>query len=1708
MDEPSDGDSVSQFSHVSSSSSSDDPLLLVRIYVPDLKVQKCLQFHRDDLVWEVKQQVLVTLPKELRDCQNYGLFCPPSNGKAGKFLDEERPISDYPFAGPIGYFELKYKRRVYKMLKIDEKQIKQLHTKSNLRRILDYVSTGNVEKISKILKKGLDPNFQCPETGETPLTTATCLKNPSKVIMILANGGAILDYRTRDGRTALHMAVERNNYEALKTLLDLGASPNYKESKGFTPLYYSVVHNADPQICELLLHDHSMIGVSDLQGWHEVHQAARNGMVQHLEHLLFYGADMNARNASGNTPLHVCAVNDQESCARVLLFRGCDKEAMNFANQTPYQVAVIASNLHFADIIQRHGPSHVVPFREAPRYNPRRRASIAPASSSSMNRTHSDPRLELVLQTGIVLKPPSPSPSNRSLPPFSSASSSCETTSTETSSTTTCTSHCGDDSEDTGSSIVTDSSGVGTSMNSNSGGSYESSPFLDCIVLPGMMVVCVENHVDYNSPGHLKVYQGDILEVTGVTDCGLVEAVTMKGDRGFVPTACIQEVKLRNPDSKSSSHKTRTEGRRELDAKKYNSTPRGVKMYGEPRTVILRKEKKGFGFVLRGAKASPMLEVPPCEDFPSLQYLEDVDKGGVADLAGLKRGDYLLEINGVDVSMVSHEQVVDTIRNSGDLVAMTVMSPQSPAVSSTVDSQNAARNCSTLPRKLCAKQAPLPPKRDPRTTLSVGRARAKSMVAGLAEMEALDRVMADYDSEGRSTKSSSVESLPNKQGPKNSDQQPKVASIRQRPSTQRISAAELEGMFGNQDDDDDDDDRSRTAGSFPSSPVKTPKVYASVAEMKRSKARNKGGTLLKLHNSFNSTPDLYESGDRVTSGEQRINFRSRSHSQENINAMNLKNLRQSWHKNKDVIERRATITKPPPDVPPPPPPPAVGQIVKVDVSKVQGDYASVTVSNVKKDEIMSSFRPGDCAKLYASPESVANVAYKNERTNSTNVKRSNAPNSKSNPPSISSRPSTASNTSSESENSGDSAGAIYSTFKNFRHKSNVGVPADNVSTDSGNSTDKGQIVKEKQPLYAKPILQNKNHPFIPDPDYDVSEEDDTTSSSGVEHPVVRVATWQECKRKTSLSNADAKKVTADNTRAKIVAAVPKDPQQISGSVVADAKTRATEQRAASNVVFVSNVDVDNNVSIKKIDQSAKPDGANNNQANAVTKKEHQATEFQNDLAKKIAERHSKIVHINSDKSADASQDRKIEILDVRPGTMKDIIMERRKEQSNVKALVETSSASSVKQSISVFEKKNDFAAKNKNVEHRKSDGIRIQADKDPNHIKLSQSFPVDLSQEDSNQVQDGANKFECGDDDANSTVSEVCNSTPEIKSNENVDKRLAHTSVHESANEPTGFVRMKAPKSSQRVAEHAQVIRPNQVGAINQSNVPAQETRNYCLQSATLDRRAPGRLARPPVHHTQQMLNRRHINVHSDPKLIPNHCSVRPKSTHEPVRRPDDRCSDIERSIEESLEMIRMQVDSLSTRTPEHEMTQAFLPPPPEFGSTVGGGGGGRHISFEEPLPAAIAPPPEFSDRAQRYQPQQVMAHSLPKTLHFRDLEYQGSHGSIPGRQVCNGQLVGNVAKSNTHHTYSSKLPSSNGPKLKIIQKEFRNKPLQQWSGKDVSDWLESLFMPEYKSNFEDAGITGNRLANLNNDDLSDLGVKRVGHRQNMERSLKRYLMK
>ncbi|XP_045488227.1 SH3 and multiple ankyrin repeat domains protein 3 isoform X5 [Pieris rapae] len=849
--------------------------LLVRVHVPELNVQKSLQFTRDQLVWDVKQQCLAALPKvatwyrELKESFNYGLFCPPVNGKAGKFLDEERRLGDYPFNGPVGYLELKYKRRVYKMLKLDEKTLKALHSRANLRRFLENVQHGQIDKITKACAKGLDPNFHCQETGETPLSIAAGLKTPAKILIALVNGGALLDYRTKDGSTSMHRAVEKNSLEAVKTLLELGASPNYKDGKGLTPLYLSVTNKTDPLLCETLLHDHATIGATDLQGWQEVHQACRNGLVQHLDHLLFYGADMNSRNASGNTPLHVCAVNAQDSCARQLLFRGCDKESLNYANQTPYQVAVIAGNLELAEVIKNYKTDEV----------------------------------------------------DKSL---------------------------GDTSD-----IISDSSGVGTSNSDTTTCSLQA---------PGATLVCLQPYEPTQS-GHVRLNQGDIIEVTGSTDDGFLEGrVRGSGATGLFPPHCVQEVRLRqnahiHQVSSNTVHHSRVSGRREVGlSKTYSATaPRVKKTYGnmETRTVVLHRARRGFGFVLRGAKASsPLMELRPSERCPGLQYLDDVDAGGVADRAGLKKGDFLIAINGEDVSGASHEHVVELIRGSGALVSMTVVSLSSVATETCVVPPSKSQGhlstsgrpyAATLPRKGAGGRspAPAPPRRDPRTTLSVGRARAKSMVAGLENGGEKEESCEPLSVAGKSSSAESVQLHP---GSNNGTPclgtpvAPRTASIRQRPASSRITASELEELFQRQAGADAAGGSSAmmTRSAFQDgcaspggSPARIPtRVYASVADMKRAKGKfwsksasiSAGGSAT-LRREFHSTPDLAAAlAARPT----------RTRSSEDVHANDM------------------SRAPPPPSAPAPPPPGAV----------------------------TSSFRPAAPAKLYAAPKDLAQVAYR------------------------------------------------------------------------------------------------------------------------------------------------------------------------------------------------------------------------------------------------------------------------------------------------------------------------------------------------------------------------------------------------------------------------------------------------------------------------------------------------------------------------------------------------------------------------------------------------------------------------------------------------------------------------------------------------------------------------------------------------------------
>ncbi|ELR50797.1 SH3 and multiple ankyrin repeat domains protein 3, partial [Bos mutus] len=758
---------------------------------------KCLRLDPAAPVWAAKQRVLCALNHSLQDALNYGLFQPPSRGRAGKFLDEERLLQEYPpnLDTPLPYLEFRYKRRVYAQNLIDDKQFAKLHTKANLKKFMEYVQLHSTEKVARLLDKGLDPNFHDPDSGECPLSLAAQLDDATDLLKVLKNGGAHLDFRTRDGLTAVHCATRQRNAAALTTLLDLGASPDYKDSRGLTPLYHSALGGGDALCCELLLHDHAQLGTTDENGWQEVHQACRFGHVQHLEHLLFYGADMGAQNASGNTALHICALYNQESCARVLLFRGANKDVRNYNSQTAFQVAIIAGNFELAEVIKTHKDSDVVPFRETPSYAKRRRLAgpSALASPRPLQRSASDINLK-----GEVQPAASPGPSLRSLPHQLLLQRLQEEKDRDRD---------GDQQNDSGPATGRGSQSkisdpwdgrVGSRAGRRAGRSRTVAP-ASAACPPSSVSICASlcpPHAhpvlcpsvlfslpcgSQNFPREKarrmkggKRREGERREVLSIGEGGFWEG-TVKGRTGWFPADCVEEVQMRQYDARHETREDRTKRLfRHYTVGSYDSLSAHSDYVIDDKVAVLQKrDHEGFGFVLRGAKAeTPIEEFTPTPAFPALQYLESVDVEGVAWRAGLRTGDFLIEVNGVNVVKVGHKQVVALIRQGGNRLVMKVVS-----VTRKPEEDGARR------------RAPPPPKRAPSTTLTL---RSKSMTAELEELASIRRRKGEKLDEILAAAAEPA------LRPDIADADSRAATVKQRPTSRRITPAEISSLFERQ----------------------------------------------------------------------------------------------------------------------------------------------------------------------------------------------------------------------------------------------------------------------------------------------------------------------------------------------------------------------------------------------------------------------------------------------------------------------------------------------------------------------------------------------------------------------------------------------------------------------------------------------------------------------------------------------------------------------------------------------------------------------------------------------------------------------------------------------------------------------------------------------------------------------------------------------
>ena len=120
-----------------------------------------------------------------------------------------------------------------------------------------------------------------------------------------------VDVRGKEGKTALHNAVEKNHMDVVKLLLAANADMEIAASDGNTALLRAV-KNRNPDIVKLLLDKKANLKASDRKGDTALHVAMRAGSKTIIEHILRnpkHSQLLYKPNCKGETPYNIDLTN-------------------------------------------------------------------------------------------------------------------------------------------------------------------------------------------------------------------------------------------------------------------------------------------------------------------------------------------------------------------------------------------------------------------------------------------------------------------------------------------------------------------------------------------------------------------------------------------------------------------------------------------------------------------------------------------------------------------------------------------------------------------------------------------------------------------------------------------------------------------------------------------------------------------------------------------------------------------------------------------------------------------------------------------------------------------------------------------------------------------------------------------------------------------------------------------------------------------------------------------------------------------------------------------------------------------------------------------------------------------------------------------------------------------------------------------------------
>jgi len=232
---------------------------------------------------------------------------------------------------------------------------------------------GNLEIARVLLDHGANADAENDEC-ETPLNLVMRGGYDSQdsvdIARLLLECGVDVNARKKNKTTPLHSAASGGMLKTAEVLLDHGAIADAENDEGETPLNlvsrreYDLEFEEDEEysvgIARLLLERGVDVNARKKNKTTPLHSAASQGRLKTAQVLLDHGANADAENDEGETPLNLVSQGgygsqDGIDIARLLLERGVDVNARKKNKTTPLHSAAFNGCFEIAQVLLDHG---------------------------------------------------------------------------------------------------------------------------------------------------------------------------------------------------------------------------------------------------------------------------------------------------------------------------------------------------------------------------------------------------------------------------------------------------------------------------------------------------------------------------------------------------------------------------------------------------------------------------------------------------------------------------------------------------------------------------------------------------------------------------------------------------------------------------------------------------------------------------------------------------------------------------------------------------------------------------------------------------------------------------------------------------------------------------------------------------------------------------------------------------------------------------------------------------------------------------------------------------------------------------------------------------------------------------------------------------------------------------------------------------------